>query len=282
MINALTVDLEDWYHVCGNGDHSAPSKWEEYESRITRNTEKVLVILRHFDVKATFFVLGYIAEKEPTLIKTIAKEGHEIATHGHFHLRILDLTRDKFEEDLRRSKKVIEEITSERILGYRAPEWSIRRDTFWALSIMKKMGLLYDSSMVPLTRMGERGFPAFPRRMETPYGDIIEFPLTTVRCLWERLPFSGGLPLRIAPYWLVLNRLTSINKMGKPGMVYIHPWEFDDEHPEIELPLTRRFMHYFRIRSTQPKVEGLLKNLKFAPIREVLKAIKVPKMPEVS
>ncbi len=137
MINTLTVDLEDWYHVCGNVEYASPLKWENYESRVIRNTEKVLRILRSFNVKATFFTLGYIAEKQPDLIKAIAKEGHEIATHGHFHFRIFELTPDEFEKDLIKSKETIEEIISEPVLGYRAPEWSIRSDTLWALSIMK-------------------------------------------------------------------------------------------------------------------------------------------------
>lgn len=275
MLNALTVDLEDWYHICGIGEAASLSKWIEYESRVTRNTEMMLSILKRYNTKATFFVLGHIAEREPGLIKTIAKEGHEIATHGHFHRRIFDLTMTEFEEDLGTSKEVIESIIGESILGYRAPEWSMRRNTLWALGIMKKMGLLYDSSMVPLTRMGERWFPVFPSRMETSYGDIIEFPLTTCRCLWERLPFSGGLPLRIAPYWFILYNTALINRMGQPGMVYIHPWEFDDDHPEVELPFGRRFMHYFRISSTKHKLEGLLRYLKFAPIKEVLKVVMV-------
>ena len=273
MINALTVDLEDWYHVCGNEKYAFPSKWKGYESRVTKNTEKVLSILRTFNVKATFFTLGYIAEKEPDLVRAIFKEGHEIATHGHFHFRIFELTPDEFEKDLIKSKETIEKIIDEPVLGYRAPEWSIRSDTLWALSIMKKIGIAYDSSMVPLYRMGEREFPVFPKNMKTPYGNIIEFPLTTARCLWERLPFSGGLPLRIAPYCFAVNNIASINKRKQPGMVYIHPWEFDDEHPEIDLPFKRKFMHYFRIRSTQPKLEGLLKHLKFAPMREVLKSL---------
>src|SRR3989304_3867444 len=127
MLNALTVDLEDWYHICGTAENSIPSKWIEYENRVISNTEKVL--------------------------------------------------------------------------GYRAPEWSIRNNTLWALGVLKKLGIKYDSSMVPLTRMGERNFGRFPYTIKTEYGDIMEFPLTTMRCLWENLPFTGGLPLRVAPYW---------------------------------------------------------------------------------
>ena len=272
MLNALTVDLEDWYHICGTAENSIPSKWVEYENRVIRNTEKVLLLLRAYDTKATFFVLGYIAEREPELIRTIHREGHEIAIHGHYHKRLFELTMEEFEEDVKRSINTVESITGEKVLGYRAPEWSIRNNTLWALGILKKLGIKYDSSMVPLTRMGERNFGRFPYTIKTEYGDIMEFPLTTMRCLWENLPFTGGLPLRVAPYWYTLSKLRHINrKNGQPGLVYVHPWEFDNKQPKIELPLTRRFMHYFRIAATRPKLEGLLRHLKFGPVKEVIR-----------
>lgn len=272
MINALTVDLEDWYHICGTYENATPSKWTEYETRVTSNTNKILSILRQYNTKATFFVLGYIAHKEPGLIKTIHKEGHEIATHGYYHRRIFELSRAEFEEDIKKSIDILESITWEKVLGYRAPEWSIRNNTLWALDLLKKLGLKYDSSMVPLTRMGERNFGPYPYRIKTEYGNIWEFPLTTMRCLWENLPFTGGLPLRIAPYWYILSKLKWSNyKACRPGLVYVHPWEFDDKHPKIELPLSRRFMHYFNVRATRPKIEGLLKHIKFGPIRDVIR-----------
>ncbi|MFQ5586374.1 MAG: XrtA system polysaccharide deacetylase [Thermodesulfobacteriota bacterium] len=270
MLNALTIDLEDWYHICGEGEYSDPAKWYEYEDRVTRNTEKIFTILDAHNCKATFFVLGYIAEKNPSLIKRIYNEGHEVGVHGYYHRRVFEMTRAEFEEDLRRSIAVVEEITNAPVLGYRAPEWSIRKDTLWAYDIMSKCGLKYDSSTVPLTRMGDRGFKKFPHRVETSCGSIMEFPLTTCRCLWENLPFTGGLPLRIVPYWFVLNKIRRINRSRRPAMVYIHPWEFDESQPKINLPLSRRFMHYFNIRSTRPKIEGILNHLKFAPTREVL------------
>lgn len=271
MLNALTVDLEDWYHICGVAENILPSEWVKYESRVIRNTDKVLSILRQHNAKATFFVLGYIAEKEPDLIKTVHKEGHEIATHGYYHRRIFELSKDEFEEDAKKSIDVLESIAGEKVIGYRAPEWSIRNNTLWALDILKKLGIKYDSSMVPLTRMGERDFGQYPYSIETEYGNILEFPLTTMRCLWENLPFTGGLPLRIAPYWYVLSKIKWMNyRYDKPGLVYVHPWEFDDEHPEIDLPLSRRFMHYFNVKSTEPKIKALLKHLKFAPIKDVM------------
>ncbi|MBI5887032.1 MAG: polysaccharide deacetylase family protein [Deltaproteobacteria bacterium] len=271
MLNALTVDLEDWYHVCGTTDNAEHDKWPEYESRVTRNTERVLALLRRYNSRATFFVLGYIAEKEPALIRAIRAEGHEIAIHGYYHQRLFELTRAAFEDDIKRSIEVVSAITNEPVLGYRAPEWSIRTDTLWALDVLRKHGIMYDSSMVPLTRMGERSFKRFPHEIKTPYGDIWEFPLTTLRVFQENLPFTGGLPLRIAPYWYIVSKIKRINAtMNQPGLVYVHPWEFDAEQPRIELTLSRRFMHYFNVRSTEPKFEGLLRQLKFAPVKEIL------------
>jgi len=271
MLNALTVDLEDWYHVCGTADNDDHHKWTEYESRVKRNTDTVLSLLRRYNARATFFVLGYIAEKEPELIKTIHREGHEIAIHGYYHQRISDVTRAAFEEDIQKSIEVVANVTGERPLGYRAPEWSIRKETLWALDVLRKSGIMYDSSMVPLTKMGDRGFRLFPHTLKTSYGDIWEFPLTTLRVFRENLPFTGGLPMRIAPYWYIVSKIKKINRsVRQPCLVYVHPWEFDDANPEIELPLSRRFMHYFNIRTARPKFEGLLKHLKFAPIKEIL------------
>ncbi len=269
-VNALTIDLEDWYHVCGAEGTGDPGQWDAYESRVTRSTETVLSLLRAGGVRATFFVLGYIAEREPPLIQAVAREGHEVAVHGHFHRRIFDMSRAEFELDLARSLDAVSAATGIRVVGYRAPEWSMRPHTLWALTVLRKHGILYDSSMVPLTRMGDRSFPRLPCRFATDYGDIIEFPLTTVRCFGENLPFSGGLPLRLTPYWYVVSKIQRLNGNGQPALVYMHPWEFDPEQPRIPLPWSRRFMHYFNLPATRRKCIGLMRHLRFAPIREVL------------
>ncbi len=269
-MNALTVDLEDWYHICGVEELANPSEWHSYESRIIRNTDKILALLHQHGVKATFFVLGYIASKEPSLIKEIVDAGHEIASHGFFHQRVFELTEKEFEEDLVRSLDVISSVTNKEVVGFRAPEWSIREATPWALNVLRKHGILYDSSMVPLTRMGNRSNPVDPCLFETDSGKIWEFPLTTSKFFWENIPFSGGLPLRMVPYFYIVSKIKRINREGRAGMVYIHPWEFDNQSIKIDLPLSRRFMHYFNIRVTRIKVEGLLKHLQFAPIRELL------------
>lgn len=270
MKNALTVDLEDWYHICNAEGYSDPCNWDSYESRIIRNTEKILKLLQGYNTKATFFVLGYIASKEPELIREIRSEGHEIATHGFCHRRVFELTAREFEDDVSASLDTISSITNEKVTGFRAPEWSVRKETPWALKTLRKLGILYDSSMVPLTRMGSRDFPAYPCAFDTEYGKIWEFPLSTTRIFWERLPFSGGLPLRMFPYFYVISKIKRMNREDKPAMVYIHPWEFDVAQPKIDLPLSRRFMHYFNIEVTPMKVEGMLRHSSFAPIREVL------------
>ena len=270
MLNAFTVDLEDWYHICGVETPSVIAQWDTYESRVVRNTDKILSLLRKYQTKATFFVLGYIASKEPDLIRTIKGEGHEIATHGFYHRRVFEMTESEFSEDIAQSVDIIGSITKDRILGFRAPEWSIRKETPWAFKTLRKLGILYDSSMVPLTRMGSRDFPLYPCKFNTEYGEIWEFPLTSIRLFWEHIPFSGGLPLRIVPYFYVVSTIRRMNRRGLPAIVYIHPWEFDLENPPIDLPLSRRFMHYFNIRVTPRKIEGLLRHFRFAPVKNLL------------
>ena len=271
-VNALTVDLEDWYHVCGVGETGDASQWDAYESRVSQNTERVLSLLRAAGARATFFVLGYIAEREPGLVRAIARQGHEVGTHGHFHRRIFEMSPVEFEEDLIRSMDAISAAFGGRVVGYRAPEWSMRPHTMWALSVLRKKGILYDSSMVPLTRMGDRVFPRFPCGFRTAHGEILEFPLTTARCFGEGIPFTGGLPLRLTPYFYILSKIRRLNAAGWPALVYIHPWEFDTEQPRLSLPWSRRFMHYFNVSATPRKFAGLLRHLRFVPIRDVLVA----------
>jgi len=270
VVNALTVDLEDWYHVCGAGETADPPYWDAYESRVTRNAHTILSLLRRWDARATFFVLGYIAEREPELVRTIAREGHEVGTHGHLHRRIFEMSPAEFEADLSRSLDAISAAVGGRVVGYRAPEWSIRPHTMWALAVLRKHGILYDASMVPLTRMGDRSYPRLPCRFSTDYGDIAEFPLTTMRCFGENIPFTGGLPMRLVPYFHILSTIRDLNERGRPALVYVHPWEFDTEQPRIALPWSRKFMHYFNLSATPRKFVGLLKHLRFAPVREVL------------
>ncbi len=272
ILNALTVDVEDWYHVCAVGDYLPTEKWGEYENRVNKNSRKILDLLRKYDTRVTFFVLGYVAEKNPDLVRMFRDGGHEIATHGYLHQRLIDITPAEFEADLGRSLDAIGNAADCEIIGYRAPEWTVVRETAWAWDILIENGFKYDSSVVSLTMMGDRAFPRFPFVVRTGGGSIIEFPASTMRCLWEGFPYTGGLPLRMSPFWFTVEGMKKTNRMGYPSLVYMHPWEFDDDPPKTRLPLGRRFMHDYLIKSVPSKIEGLLERFRFGPIKEVLKA----------
>jgi polysaccharide deacetylase family protein (PEP-CTERM system associated) len=270
MKNGLTVDLEDWYHVCGVPALADPAGWDAFESRVAANTDRVLALLRRHGARATFFVLGRIAEREPALVRAVAAEGHEVATHGHFHRRIYEMTPEAFEEDLLRSIDAIRGATGSAVEGHRAPEWSMRPHTLWALEILRRHGIRYDSSMVPLTRMGSPGFPSRPGPIATPAGEIFEFPLTTMRCFGERVPFTGGLALRVTPYFYILSKILRMNREGEAALAYFHPWELDPAPPRLPLPATRRFMTGFNLPGAAAKLSGMMRHLAFAPLRELL------------
>jgi len=269
-LNALTVDVEDWYHVCAVGDYLPMEKWDAYENRVNRNCERILDLLRAHRTKVTFFVLGYIAERNPDLVRSFHSEGHEIATHGYLHQRLFDMTPEEFDDDLTSSMAAIRRAVDCPIAGYRAPEWTVTHETGWAYDILIDSGLQYDSSTVPLTMMGDRLYPRYPFKVHTRRGSIWEFPATTMRCLWESFPYTGGLPLRMSPFWFTVQGIRKLNRMGYPAMVYMHPWEFDENPPRIPLPPGRKFMHEYLMTSVPSKIEGLLERFRFGPIRDVL------------
>lgn len=270
MVNAISVDLEDWYHICDFDSSIIQKNWEEYHIRLENNVKKIMDIFEHYDIHATFFIVGIIAKNSPELIRKIVDSGHEVATHGFSHRRIFDMTPEEFEEDLLISKSAIEDASGKQILGYRAPEWSLKKNNIWALDILKKHGFCYDASAVPLSHLGGKHFEFFPYKIKTKYGEIVEFPLSTFRCFWERIPFSGGLPMRITPYFYILDYARMINRLGYPIIFYLHPWEFDTEHVKINLPANRKFMHYCNIESTSKKIKLLLERMEFSTVEDVL------------
>lgn len=277
MINAISVDLEDWYHICGINDTSVQNEWQRYSARLESSVDKILCLFKQHNIQATFFTVGILADSAPLLIKKIADAGHELASHGFAHRRIFDMSPEEFEKDLVRSKIAIEKAAGKKIFGYRAPEWSLKKNNIWALEILKKHGFAYDASAVPLSHLGGKYFGLYPYEIKTKYGNIVEFPLSTFRCVWERLPFSGGLPMRINPYFAILSFTRQINHVGRPVIFYIHPWEFDTEHEKIDLPFNRKFMHYCNIRSTEKKIRLLLERLEFSTVGNVLGLNKIDK-----
>jgi polysaccharide deacetylase family protein (PEP-CTERM system associated) len=270
MKNALTIDLEEWFHIFDVERYRSPECWDALESRIEPATRIVLETLARAGVRATFFVLGWIARRHPDLVRQIEDEGHEIGSHGYFHVRAFDADPDGVRRDIEQSIDALESIGAAHPRGYRAPEWSIIRETAWLWEVLAELGFRYSSSTVPLTGMGQQGFPALPYRVETAAGAIDEFPISTMRAFFEGLPYTGGLPLRCAPYWYIVEKIRYENRCGHPVMVYVHPWEFDPAHPPMELPLGRRFMHFWNMRSTPKKLAGLLRHFAFAPVAEVL------------
>lgn len=274
MLNALTFDIEDYYQVEAFKNYITFEEWPQYPSRVEANTQKILDILTERHVRATFFMLGWIAERFPEMVKRIVGGGHELATHGYAHHMVYKQTPAEFEADLAKSIEVLERLSGIKILGYRAPTYSIIEDSYWAFDILIKHNLLYDSSIFPIThdRYGVPNSERFPYRIERDTGaSIMEFPLSTLR-LWKwNFPIAGGGYLRLFPYWLLKYSLRALNRQQKPAILYLHPWELDPDQPRIpDIPITTRFRHYVNLHSTADKLRCLLRDFQFAPIREVL------------
>ena len=273
MLNALTFDLEDYYHVTAFNRVITTDDWESMESRIEGNCEKILSLLDEFNVKATFFVLGWIAERHPILIRTIYNEGHEIASHGFNHQMIQQLTKDSFQNDIRKSKIILEDIIGRSIKGYRAPTFSITPSSLWALDILREQGYFYDSSIFPIKhdRYGIPDAQRFPHILNlNGTGTINEFPPSTLRILGFNFPISGGGYLRLLPGSLLSWGIKRINEVEKqPAVIYLHPWEFDPKQPKIPVRLATRFRHYINLSTTEKKLRQLLTNFNFTTISKL-------------
>jgi peptidoglycan-N-acetylglucosamine deacetylase len=271
--NILTVDVEDWYHIC-DLEHILPSSsWGRCESRVLVNIEKILTLLNRFKVKATFFVLGYIAERSPEIVRMIYREGHEIASHGYGHVQVYKQNKAEFLRDLLRSKILIEEMMGEKIIGYRAPEWSIcdgKRDSYWALDLLVQNGFLYDSSIAPLRFIGIPKAPTTPYTLSTPHGEIREFPPLVMRSPLGNLPIGGGWGLRIFPYRRIRRTIDRLNCLGHPALIFCHPSDFDNFSPPVTLPWVKQFVCYGKIRTTEKQMTRLLNDFEFTTMREVL------------
>lgn len=270
MVNAISVDLEDCYHICGFDSNITRTLSGKPNGRLQKSVDNIINLFEQNNIHATFFVVGEIAKAHPEIIKRIVDCGHEVASHGFSHQRIFDMTPEEFEQDLVLSKEAIENAAGAKILGYRAPEWSLKKDNIWVLGLLRRHGFRYDASAVPLSHLSGRGFNPYPYEIMTKYGSIFEFPLSTFRCFWERVPFSGGLPLRITPYFYILDYTKKINRLGYPAMFYLHAWEFDAQPQKLPLPVNRKFMHYCNLSSTSKKTKLLLQRLEFSTVKDVL------------
>ncbi len=265
MVNILQIDVEDWYCDLDFKD------WNQFEPRVANATEKVLRILDETANKATFFVLGYIAERFPELVKRIDAAGHEVASHGYSHRRICDQTPEEFEQDFLQSVKILEDITGKKIAGYRAPQFTIMKETLWALDILKKYGLEYDSSIFPVKTplYGIPDFPLFPCALGSGENgiDFMEIPPSVYKVpfLKKNIPVAGGFYLRFFPYIFIHYALQKLNKVNNVAICYIHPWELDPDKPKND---SLRWYHYYRLQSAEKKFRCLLNDFKFVSTKE--------------
>jgi polysaccharide deacetylase family protein (PEP-CTERM system associated) len=274
IINALTVDVEDYFHVAALAPNIPRDSWSTRESRVVSNTQKLLAIFEEFDVRCTFFVLGWVAERYPQLVKDIAARGHEIACHGFSHRLVYEQSPEEFRDETLRSKSLLEDIAGSAVLGYRAASYSIVRKSLWALDILVELGFTYDSSIFPV-RHDRYGIPdaeRVPHRLSTPGGKVIvEWPLSTARIFGVKLPVSGGGYFRLLPYRLTRWGLDSINRReARPFIFYLHPWEIDSEQPRVPASWLSRFRHYTNLDKSEDRLRVLLREFPFGTARDGL------------
>ncbi len=275
VVNVLTVDVEEYFHPNSMDGVLEPARWDQVPHRVEGNTRRVLDLLSEQGTRATFFVLGWVAERWPDLVREIARRGHEVASHGYAHRLVYKLGPEKFRDDVRRGKGQLEDCLGAPVAGFRAASYSIVSSTLWALDILVEEGFQYDSSIFPIHHdiYGIPGFSRFPVRIRCGAGEIIEIPPSTVRMLGRNLPVAGGGYFRLFPYWLTSRSIQRINTRDRAAaMVYVHPWEFDTEQPRLAANGRARFRQYVNLRSTEPKVRRLLREWRFAPIRDVVMA----------
>ena len=269
---AFTVDVEDYYMVTAFEKDVRFEDWPRHEHRAAANNERILDLLDACGVKATFFVLGWIAEREPAVVKAIASRGHEVACHGYRHRMVTSLTPEEFREDLRRAKTLLEAIAESPVVGFRAPSWSIMAETMWALDVLIEEGFEYDSSIFPIhhDRYGVPGAARFPYVITRPAGSIREYPPSTLRIAGANFPVAGGGYLRLYPLWFTRWALRRINRRERqPCVIYVHPWEVDPGQPRMPCGWVTRFRHYVGLSRTVTRLRALLGEFTFVRLRDL-------------
>ena|GEM_PF-22096 len=271
--NVFSVDVEDYFHVQAFADRIRRDDWGHYAPRVVRNTRTVLDLLDRHQTRATFFVLGWVADRHPDLVRDIRRAGHEIGCHSYWHRLVYEQTPDEFRDDLRLATDVLQQITGEAVTSYRAPSFSITERSLWALDVLIDEGYRIDSSIYPVHHdtYGMPGLNPAPHVLARPAGRLIEFPPAVRRKWWFNIPVAGGGYFRLLPGRLSLHWLRNINrKEDRPVMFYIHPWELDPEQPRIKTSRKSRFRHYQNLHTTVPKLERLLKAMAFQPLHDML------------
>jgi polysaccharide deacetylase family protein (PEP-CTERM system associated) len=264
ITNALTIDVEDYFQVSAFAPYIAREDWDSRECRVERNVDRILALLEEHETSATFFTLGWIAERYPAMVRRIADQGHEVASHGYGHERASDLSEPAFDTDIRRAKGLLEDLSGQPVHGYRAPSFSIGPANLWAFDRLARAGHRYSSSIYPI-RHDHYGMPDAPRFMHDAVDGLIEIPITTLRLMNRNLPSSGGGYFRLLPYALSRWMLRRVNAHdGEAAVFYFHPWEIDVDQPRIAgIDAKTRFRHYLNIHRMEQRLESLLDDFRW-------------------
>ncbi|MDK9718798.1 MAG: polysaccharide deacetylase family protein [Trichlorobacter sp.] len=266
--SALTIDVEDWYHVCGIGQQAVPphNLW-----RVVQNVEKIVALLEQNQSKATFFMLGSVAEAIPELAPMIVANGHEIASHGYSHTLLTDLDKHQFLDELQRTEQILIDQTGRRPVGYRAPQWSVSPETPWVDELLAENGYLYDSSRNPLPFVGDASAPRYPYRIDTPNGSLWEIPPLVTKTSIVSLPTGGGWGFRLFPLGLIVATIESYVRDAAPAVLYLHPREVDPDGPRLQLPLFKRFLAYGMRTDATMKLSSLLQRFRSMTLEEMVR-----------
>lgn len=273
LLNAFTIDVEDYFQVSAFENDIKRSAWQSMPSRVVNNTHTILELLDRYDVKGTFFVLGWVAERHGNLVKDIKESGHEVASHGYSHKLIYNQSINEFREETIRSKSLLEDIIQKPVIGYRAASYSITNRSLWALDVLSEAGFKYDSSIFPVyhDRYGISDARPEPHVMTCGNGaSLVEFPLSVCELYRYKLPISGGGYFRLYPYSFTRWALRRLNKNYRPFVFYMHPWEIDPDQPRIKTNILSRFRHYNNLEICKKRTEELLNDFNFTTVRNIL------------
>jgi peptidoglycan-N-acetylglucosamine deacetylase len=267
--NAFTVDVEEWFHICGAGDALAAPEWNSLPSRVVETTRRLLDELDRAGVRATFFVLGWVADRYPALVADIVAAGHEIGSHGHAHARAYELGAAAFADDVRRSLDALRAAGVPRVTAFRAPEWSINDRSMWALEHLVSLGFSSDASMAPVRLVGNVEYPRRPHVRQTAAGPIVEFPPFVVQRFGQAFPAGWGWAFRMSSPQRVLRMIEAANRGGLPAVLMVHPWEIDPDPPRVPLPMRLRFAHCFRLGGFRSRLAAVLRGGDFGALGDL-------------
>ncbi len=275
MPNALTCELEDWFHILDSDKVPPHADWSRLPLRAERSVETLLQLFEDHRVHATFFCLGWMAERMPHIVRKCRTAGHEIGSHGYAHIMARPTNQALFREDIRRAKHILEEVTGEEVIGYRSPGFSVKNDNPWFFDVVSGAGYRYDASVFPAYHGhgGYHGICPSPHRIETTNGSLVEIPVSTVDVLGHRMCFFGGGYLRLSPLSVIRWGARNLQREGRPLVVYVHPREIDPDHPRLPLGLWRNFKCYNNLRTTLPKLTWLCEHYRFGTMVQLASRI---------